>query len=154
MRFRDLKKQKNKKQKQDKPKFIYASTPDRIKAFITDMFMIYVPILYILAYIVLDGKEAFQASSGAQFIGVALYGIIYAAFVGTTGQTPGKKAYTIKVVDVNTLKKISYLRAFLRFVAFLFSATIALGLLMQFIRKDNRTLHDLLLKTVVIKDKE
>jgi len=152
MRFRDLKKQSNKTKQtlENKPEFNYASYPDRVKALITDMFMIYIPILYILAYLILDGKDSFQASSSAQLIGVSIYGFIYAAFITKTGQTPGKKAYTIKVVDAKTQENISFIRAFFRFIAFLFSATIAIGLMLPFIRKDNKTLHDLLLNTVVV----
>ncbi|SFV74576.1 FIG00712405: hypothetical protein [hydrothermal vent metagenome] len=151
MRFRKLKQQtKNKQKLQSKPKIVYANTPDRIKAFITDMFMIYVPILYIITYVFLDGKDDFQSSQLAPFIAVSLYGIIYALFVSKTGQTPGKKAYEIKVVDIKTHQTISFFRALLRFIVFLFSATILLGLLVQFFRKDNRSLHDLVTNTVVV----
>jgi uncharacterized RDD family membrane protein YckC len=151
MRFRDLKKQSQKtKQKQENiPLHVEARYVDRIKAFITDMFMIYVPILYILAYAVLDGKDAFQESSSAQFIGVTLYALIYALFLANSGQTPGKKAYTMKVVDSSTYKKISFIRALWRFISFLFSAMIGVGLLVPFFRKDNKTLHDLMAKTMV-----
>jgi len=34
------------------------------------MFMIYAPILYIITYLVLDGKEDFQASQLAPLVGV------------------------------------------------------------------------------------
>ena len=156
MRFRDLKKQSNNanqtkiKEAESKGKYKYARYPDRIKAFITDMFMIYIPILYIITYIALDGKDSFQASTLAQFVGVSLYGTIYAIFLTRTGQTPGKKAYIIKVVDVITGEKLSFLRGLLRFIAFLFTATTLLGLLLPFVRKDNRMLHDLIANSVVI----
>ena len=156
MRFRDLKKQsqKNNQIKNEIPAHKDAGYIDRIKAFITDMFMIYMPILYILAYVVLDGKDAFQDSSSAQLIGVSVYAFIYSLFLSKTGQTPGKKAYTIKVVDARTHEKISFIRAVWRFIAFLFSATIAVGLLLPFFRKDNKTLHDLMANTVVEAVKE
>ncbi len=155
MRFRDLKKQSNKNNQtkneaHSKGKYKYARFPDRIKAFITDMFMIYIPLLYIITYVVLDGKDSFQDSVAGQFFGVFIYGVIYALFVAKTGQTPGKKAYTIKIVDVKTGEKVSFLRGFLRFVAFLFTATTFLGLLLPFVRKDNRMLHDLICSTVAI----
>ncbi len=151
MRFREIKKQAQKtKQIQDaKPLHVEARYVDRIKALITDVFMIYMPILYILAYVVLDGKDAFQDSSSAQFIAVALYAFIYATFIAKSGQTPGKKAYTIKVVDSKTYEQISFLRALWRFVAFLISATVGVGLLLPLFRKDNKTLHDLMANTVV-----
>jgi len=153
MRFRDLKKQsqKNNHTQKKQTKFKYATYPERIKAFITDMFMIYIPILYIITYLVLDGKDAFQESAIAQFIGVALYGFIYALFLAKSGQTPGKKAYTIKVVDAKTGENIAFLRALLRFLAFLFTATTFLGLLLPFVRNDNRTLHDLIAGTILVR---
>ncbi|MEO1953605.1 MAG: RDD family protein [Campylobacterales bacterium] len=155
MRFRDLKKKKqlqDKKSKNELSNVHYARYTDRIKAFITDMFMIYAPILYIITYVFLDGKEDFQSSQIAPLIGVSLYGIIYAILLSKLAQTPGKKAYIIKVVDDKTHKKISFFRAFWRFVAFLFSATTLLGLLVPFYRKDNKALHDILASTVVISD--
>jgi len=157
MRFRQLKKQSQEKQSQQveqKTQVNYARYVDRIKAFITDMFMIYAPILYIITYLFMGGKEDFQASQYAPLIGVSIYGFIYAILLSKLGQTPGKKAYTIMVVDVKTKEKISFVRALCRFIAFLFSATILLGLLVPFYRKDNRALHDLLCGTIVINSKE
>ncbi len=133
---------------------VYARYVDRIKAFITDLFMIYTPILYALTYVVLGSKEAFLHSSWGPFLAVALYGIIYALFLSKTGQTPGKKAYKIKVVDDTTYENISFGRALLRFVAFLFSATILIGLILPFYNKRKKALHDMIAKTVEIEEKE
>jgi len=157
MRIRDIKKQlKNRKKTEEveKSTIHYASYPDRIKAFITDMFMIYMPILYIMAYIILDGKEAFQASSTAQFSAVLIYAVIYAIFVKSSGQTPGKRAYSIKIVDARSFEKLSFTRSILRFVTFLLSATFLLGLLLPLVRKDKKGLHDILLNTAVVVSKE
>ena len=156
MRFRKLKKQAKTKQEQKaerKETVHYATIPDRIKAFITDMFMIYVPILYIITYAVMDGKDEFQASDLAPLIGVLLYGIIYVLFLWKSGQTPGKRAYSMKVVDAKTHEKITLSQAILRFIGFLFSATILIGLIFPFYRKDKRSLHDLIANTVVLADK-
>jgi len=153
MRFRDLKKKKqlqDKKEKNEQSKVHYANYTDRIKAFITDMFMIYAPILYIITYVFLDGKEDFQSSQIAPFIGVSLYGFIYAILLTKLAQTPGKKAYTIKVVDDKSLKNIGFIKALWRFVAFLFTATTLLGLLLPLYRKDKKALHDIMASTVVI----
>jgi len=156
MRFRKLKQQsKQKHEKQSQPtKAIPARTVDRIKAFITDMFMIYAPILYVITYVFLGSKEEFQASDLAPFMGVTLYGIVYILLLVKLGQTPGKKAYGIKVVDAKSGENISYIQALTRFITFLFSATIVFGLLLPFYRKDNKTLHDLLAGSVVIKDEK
>jgi len=156
MRFRKLKKQtkqNNSKKQNQKTKYIYASYPDKIKALITDMFMIYAPILYLIAYVVMGGKDEFQSSQFAPFIGVTLYGIIYSVLISKFGQTPGKKAYELKVVDDKTGENISFFRAFCRFVSFLFSATILLGLLTPFYRKDKKALHDIMCSTIEIKIK-
>lgn len=152
MRFRDLKKQKNKKTNLDIATNIqYAVYMDKVKALIVDLFMIYAPILYIITYVFLGSKDDFQSSQIAPFIGVSIYGFIYAILLAKMAQTPGKKAYGIKVVDATTFEKISFFRALFRFVAFLFSATILIGLLVPFYRKDKKALHDLLSATVEIK---
>jgi len=157
MRFRKLKqktKNKSSTKEQTNKKFIYAYYPLKIKAFITDMFMIYAPILYILAYVIFNGKDDFQASQIAPFIAVSLYGLIYSLLLSKFGQTPGKKAYNLKVLHATTGENISFFRALLRFVAFLFSATILVGLLFPLYRKDKKALHDLIASTVEVIEKE
>jgi uncharacterized RDD family membrane protein YckC len=151
MRFRDIKKQKKQKQKSENKILVrYAYYPDKIKALITDLFMIYAPILYLITYVILGGKDEFQSSTWAPLLGVTLYGLIYAFLLAKFGQTPGKKAYDIKVVDDKTFKNIGFFRAFARYVAFLFSATILLGLLTPLFRKDRKALHDIICSTVEI----
>ncbi|MFK5937219.1 MAG: RDD family protein [Sulfurimonas sp.] len=153
MRFRKLKKQtKNNKEKiiNSKNSPLNASIPDKIKAFITDMFMIYVPILYLLTYVVLNGKDDFQASNWAPFIAVSLYGLISSFLLYKFGQTPGNKAYTMKVVDATTHKNITFIQALLRFISFLVGATFLFGFIVPFYTKDKRSLHDIIAKTTVI----
>jgi len=152
MRFRDLKKQsiKNNQTKDTKPKVKYATYPDRIKALITDMFMIYIPILFLITYAVLNGKDDLQNSAFGPFIATTMYGLVYAMFLAKLGQTPGKKAYTMKVVDSKTYENIGFFRAFFRFFAFLFTASTLLGLFLPLYRTDNRALHDILAGTVIV----
>ena len=152
MRFRKLKKQ-SKQNSSNNSKVLtppYAKTADKIKAFITDMFMIYAPILYIIAYVIMGGKDEFQASQLAPLLGVSMYGLVYATLISKFGQTPGKKAYTMKVVDDKTHENISFFRALFRYLAFLFSATILLGLFTGFYRKDKKLLHDIICNTIEI----
>ena len=153
MRFRELK-NKQKNTKKDKPKYVYAKYRDRIKAFITDMFMIYAPILYVTAYVIMDGKDDFQSSELAPLLGVSMYGFIYALLLSKFGQTPGKKAYDLKVVNSNTGEYIGFFRSIVRFIAFLFTATTLLGLFLPFFRKDNKGLHDLMCNTIVVLEKK
>lgn len=150
MRFRELKKNKKPAQIKESKKFVYAPYNYRVKAFITDMFMIYAPILYIITYVFMDGKDDFQSSQLAPFIGVALYGVIYAFLLSKFAQTPGKKAYEIKVLNSTNGENITFIKALFRFVAFLFTATTILGLFLPFYRKDKKALHDLICKTIVV----
>jgi uncharacterized RDD family membrane protein YckC len=83
-------------------------------------------------------------------MGVTLYGFIYAILLSKFGQTPGKKAYEIKVVDDKSGEYISFFKALLRFLSFLFTATTLLGLFLPFYRKDKKGLHDLICGTIVV----
>lgn len=153
MRFRNIKNRQKKAETKEQVRYIYAPYAKRVKAFITDMFMIYAPILYIIAYVAMSGKDDFQSSQLAPFIGVTLYGLIYAILLSKFGQTPGKKAYEIKVVDDKSGEYIGFFRAFFRFFAFLFSATTLLGLFLPFYRRDKKALHDLICGTLVVTKK-
>ena len=149
-RFRELKKGSNNSKQTQNSSVVYARYTDRIKAFITDLFMIYTPLLYAITYVVLGSKESFQNSFWGPFSAVLLYGIIYALFIAKTGQTPGKKAYKIKVVDADTHEEISFVRALARFVAFLFGVTILIGVLFPFYNKKRQALHDMIANTIEI----
>ena len=151
MRFRNIKNNNNKKKhnKQNKKAKI-AKNLDRIKAFITDMFMIYIPILYIITYIFMDGKDDFLSSDIAPLLAVSVYGFIYSLLISKFGQTPGKKAYDIKVVDIRSGENLTFIKSLYRFILFLISAVSLIGLMLPLYRKDNRTLHDLICGSVVI----
>jgi uncharacterized RDD family membrane protein YckC len=147
MRWREIKQGKNQKQKEDANEDEnYATYPQRIKALIVDLFMIYMPILYVMTYFVLEGKDDFQNSTFAPLIAWSIYGLIYAILLARSGQTPGKKAYDIKVVKANG-QHLSFLRSVARYILFLFSATILIGVLLPLVRKDKKALHDLILNT-------
>ena len=129
---------------------VCAHLPNRIKAFITDMFLIMMPILYVTTYLVMDGKEDFQGNEIAHWITSALYGIIIVLFWVKNGQTPGYKAYDLKVVDDATKGTISVSKAILRYLLFIISAMSIIGMFLPFFRKDRKTLHDLLSKSCAI----
>ena len=83
----------------------------RIKAFITDMFMIMMPIMYITTYLILDGKDSFQGSEMARWITMGLYGLIVIIFWVKKGQTPGFKAYDIILVNDKDKQTLSLVTA-------------------------------------------
>jgi len=127
-----------------------ASPLFRIKAFITDMFMIMMPIMYITTYIILDGKDSFQGSEMARWITMGLYGIIVVIFWVKKGQTPGFKAYDLVLIDDKTKTTLGFVPAVLRYFAFIISAISIIGIVLPFFRKDKKTFQDLIMNTSVI----
>ncbi len=158
MRWRDVKQnkippkssKKKRNEKEPQEQFNYASMFARLKAFITDMFLIMMPIAYFVTYVIMGSKESFQGSPAARWSLGIIYGIIVVAFWVKTGQTPGYKAYDLKVIDDETKEKPALLRAILRYVLFLISAASIVGVLVGYFRKDRRMFHDLFSKTTVI----
>jgi uncharacterized RDD family membrane protein YckC len=152
-RFREVKNKKH------KPTSVEPSTPTqggqpltflRFKAFITDMFMLMMPIMYITTYMVLDGKEAFQASEVARWSGALIFGLIVIAFWLKAGQTPGMRSQSIKVVRFTNEEKITFIQALIRYLLFLFSAVTVLLLFVPLFRKDRMMFHDILSGTKII----
>ena len=127
-----------------------ASFLERGKAQVIDTFMIYLPLLYFLTYIVIGSAQGFRESAWAPFAGVLIFGILTSLLLTFKGQTPGKKAYSLWIVRENG-KNVTLLFALLRFFAFLFSGVSIVGIFMPLWRKDKKALHDILLKTMVLK---
>lgn len=157
-RFRDIKKGKVQEQR---PKVKsttnmteYASSGVKIKAFLTDAFMLLMPIMYIVFYLVMDGRDDFAEHKllGWFYILVPLV-IIQTLFMYKTGQTPGYRAYNIILIDEHTKKKPSLFIILFRNVAAILSLFTFVGWILMFFRKDNKTLHDLLSATAVVKKK-
>jgi uncharacterized RDD family membrane protein YckC len=155
MRWRDVKQNRVDKksiQKEPKQSLPYASYMDKIKAFITDSFLLSMPIAYIVIYLVFGGREGFRDD---MFMGwiylLAPLGVIVILFYFIAGQTPGMKAYEIKVVDNKTGEKPSILLSFLRFFFFNVVLFSFIGIFFGFFREDKRGIHDILSGTSVIK---
>ncbi len=149
MRWRDVKQGKITPKNKAKCIINSASMITRFKAFVIDTFMIYIPILYITTYGFLNGKEDFLSNQLAVFIDTFLFGLILSMFFSKTGQSPGFKAYELKLIDNATGNKPTFLKAFIRYFYFLISGTTIVGLFMGFFRKDKKTLHDILSNTKV-----
>jgi len=155
-RWRDIKKGKNtqitdlKNQNTSHVDNQSAAPLFRLKAFITDMFMIMMPIMYVTTYIIMDGKDSFQENEIAHWITMAVYGIITIIFWVKKGQTPGFKAYDLILIDDNTKKTLGFVSATLRYLMYLISVISIIGVILPFFRKDNKTLQDLVMQTSVI----
>ncbi|MDO7252961.1 RDD family protein [Helicobacter cappadocius] len=122
----------------------------RIKAFITDMFMIYTPILYIITYFVLGSAEKFRHDQKSIFACVLLYGIISALFISLSSQTPGFRYMQLAIIRDNG-RKVGFFRALIRFFIWIFGIAIFVGILTPFFRKDKKCLHDILCSTTIVK---
>ncbi len=147
-RWRKVKHQKIPSKSQNE-KIVSSSLLARFKAFVVDMFMIYIPILYITTYVILDGKEDFLSNQLAVFVDTFLFGLILSLFFAKSSQSPGFKAYELSLVDAKTHTKPSLLKAFFRYFCFLLSGASVLGLFVGFFRRDKKQLHDLLSSTYV-----
>jgi len=156
-RWRDVKQGNTKEeftQVEDTDSLTSAPIGNRIKAFIVDMFMIMMPIMYVTTYLIMEGKDDFQGSEEARWLTALTYGLIVVLFWIIKGQTPGYKAYSVTLVDNETKNKISLPKAILRYLIFIFSATTVLLAFLPFFRKDKKTIQDLLTKTTVISEKK
>jgi uncharacterized RDD family membrane protein YckC len=157
-RFRDIKQGKvqepTPKVKPVPKKGDYASVGLKIKAFLTDAFMLLMPILYVVFYLVMDGREDFAEHRLLGWIYILLpLVIVQTIFMYFTGQTPGYRAYNITLIDENTKKKPSLFVIIFRNLAAILSLFTLLGWALMFFRKDRKTLHDLLSATAVVNKK-
>ncbi|MBN2826037.1 MAG: RDD family protein [Campylobacterales bacterium] len=152
-RFRDVKKgnvqavEPKPQKKQNAPTIPYASIGDRIKAFITDLFMLLMPIVYIVFYAVMGSREAFAQHMAMGWIYIIIPNfIIVLLFLRLKGQTPGAKAYHIKLVDRQG-NIPSTLAIALRYYVEILGFMTVIGIFIPFFRKDKRSLHDILSAT-------
>ncbi len=154
-RFRDVKQGKDKEFITEEDSTInkrdYASTGSKIKAFLTDAFMLVMPIMYIVFYLIMGGREGFaeHKALGWLYILVPLV-IVQTIFMLKAGQTPGYRAYSLTLIDDSTGEKPSLFIIFFRNLCAVLSLFTLFGWVMMFFRKDNKTLHDLLSRTAVI----
>lgn len=151
MRWRATKKGK-KEQKNALP-----STPSiapfqrRFKAFIVDSFMLLMPILYIVFYLIYGSREGFAAHMLQGWLLILIpYGSITILFLKRSGQTPGYKAYDLMLIDLKTKGTASLLQLCVRYILLLLTTLSILGLFAPLIRKDKLALYDLVSQTAPI----
>lgn len=152
-RFRDVKqgKQKVTEKTPVKPTYPYARASIKIKAFLTDSFMLMMPILYIVFYLIMGGREGFAAHKmlGWIYIIIPLV-VVQTIFMIKTAQTPGYRAYDLKIIDTQTGKRPTAFIILFRNLCAILSFFSLFGWMMMFFRKDAKTLHDFLSSTAVI----
>jgi len=154
-RFREVKQGKGKEsvieEVSSANKWDYASQGHKIKAFLTDAFMLVMPIMYIVFYLIMGGRDGFSEhkAMGWVYILVPLV-IVQTIFMFKTGQTPGYRAYNLTLIDDSTGEKPSFFIILFRNLCAVLSLFTLFGWVMMFFRKDSKTLHDLLSRTAVI----
>ena len=155
VRFRDLKQGKTpnleelkKRKKSNESRYI--TTRERMKAFVTDSFMILMPIMYAVIYLVMGSREGFAQRKLLGWLYILIpYVAITATFIAKSGQTPGMRAYNMRVVDIRSKNKPSMGQAYLRQILGLVDFFLFTWLVGVF-RKDNRTLHEILSRTTLV----
>ncbi|WP_456393222.1 RDD family protein [Nitratifractor sp.] len=156
VRFRDVKQGRRPstetKQRAKKPlhSIRNATLKERFKAFITDSFMLLMPIMYIVFYLIFDGREGFAAHKLLGWLYILIpYVAITTIFIVKTGQTPGMRAYEIRVVDIASGETPPAGAVLLRQILAVWDFFLFTWVL-QFFRKDHRTLHEMLSGTALI----
>jgi uncharacterized RDD family membrane protein YckC len=156
-RFRKTKQgivEENFSQKIKKPKIPFASTLFRAKAFLTDTFMLFMPIMYFVIYIVMGSlEEASHQKLLSWSYALIPYLLLLTIFMyKDEGRTPGTRSQSLKIIDVNTLEKPVLFSIIFRNITFILTLLIPFAWFVPFFRKDSRTLHDFLSNTSLIRD--
>ncbi len=167
MRWRTIKKN-NPSSVTPKRKIIYALFWPRALGFVTDIFMIGLPISILM--MMLFGHDQMHSATAmdvivhsnkarlnppnpvASITQITLFLFTYVWLWHRWGQTPGKKLAHIRVVDATTLENAPYWKLILRFIGYFISLITLVGFFIGFFRRDKRALHDLLSGTAVIRN--
>ena len=145
MRWREAKKKTPKEKTSSLPSFTIAPIGKRLKAFIVDSFMLLMPILYVVFYLVFGSRQGFAAHMTQGWLLVLVpYFIITTLFFASTGQTPGYKAYDMILIDTRTQQKASFATLSVRFFLWLLTCASIFCLFLPFVRKDRLGIYDLL----------
>lgn len=130
-----------------------ASLPSRLKAFFTDTFLITTPIFYIVIYLIMGSGDQFAQN---RTLGWGIIFFIHATLILIfwlkNGQTPGLRAYDLKLVDNITKQRVSVKQVIIRYFTTLFAVVSIFLLFVPFFNKDKKTFQDILSNTIIIND--
>ncbi len=165
MRWRDIKNNKQTPTKTSKPQLHYAGFWSRFLAFITDIFMIGIPITIIImiffgyeqmhsagftdAVMQTEAAKAHAPNPLASIIQLLLYISAFVLFWRYSGQTPGMKMAGIEIIDAKTHKRPHIFQLITRFFSY-FLSLFLFGYLWGLMRKDKRMLPDLIARTSLV----
>lgn len=154
MRWRDVKKGKiDLKEEVKKPSFQSSPVLYRIKAFLTDSFMISMPIIYLVFYVVMGSREEFRAHMLQGWIYILIpHFLVTTGFLYIKNQTPGYKAYNLKLVTFK-MQKPTFFQVAVRYIIFTLILAIFPLLFITFFNKNRYGLQDIISQTVPIVSK-
>jgi uncharacterized RDD family membrane protein YckC len=123
----------------------------RLKAFLTDTFMITMPILYIVIYLVMGDREGFREHMGEGWLIIlAAHFLVTMAFWALKNQTPGMKAYELFLIDSRTGGRPGIVKLVLRYVMLQVAILSFFGMFLPFFLKSRDGLHDLVSGTCIV----
>ena len=127
-----------------------AALMPRFKAFLTDTFMITMPLMYIIFYFVFGSREEFamHKAMGWFYIFAPHFSIILTLWL-LKQQTPGLKAYDLKLVNSKTGEVPSLLALINRYVHTTICIALIIPLFLPFFNKRKRTLQDIMSGTCI-----
>jgi len=122
----------------------------RFKAFLTDTFMLTMPLMYIVTYVVMGSLQDFssQKAIGWFYIMLPHFAIVFSLWYFKR-QTPGMKAYDLYIVDSVTGKQPSIISIINRYIFTTLSMVFFFTMFIPFLNKSRRTLQDFVSGTII-----
>jgi len=156
-RWRDVKKgkiseKKIKTPKNNKEKIILknSSLMLRFKAFLTDTFMLTMPLMYIVTYLVMGSLQDFSSQKALGWFYIMLpHFLLVVSLWFFKRQTPGMKAYDLYIVDSITGQKPSVISIVNRYMFTTISIAFIFTMFIPFLNKSRRTLQDFVSGTII-----
>ena len=157
-RWRDIKQNRNNFQNEtpikEESSIESSSISSRLRAFLTDTFLITTPIFYVVIYLIMGSGESFAQDRTTGWLMILfVHASIILFFWLVKSQTPGLKAYSIKLIDNKTKQKISFIQAIIRYITTLIAVISIFLMFLPFLRKDKKTFQDILSNTLIIDEK-
>ncbi len=159
-KWRDVKQNRASKEKEKinskslEDTILNSSIPSRLKAFITDSFLITTPIFYIVIYLIMGSGDDFAQNRAAGWgMIIAIHLLIIVGFLYIKRQTPGMKAYELILVDSSTQQRPSFLQIIIRYIATTFSIISLFLMFVPFFNKEKKTFQDIISNTININEK-
>lgn len=130
----------------------FVSIAARLKAFLIDTFIVTTPLFYIVIYFFIGSLPEFSENRafGWSIILISNYLIIASLWLSKS-QTPGLKAYNLKIVNQDK-QKISFFQSIIRYVATVVAVVSIVLLFLPFFNKQKKSFQDLVSNTMIINE--